>query len=870
MQITKLRTNNRINPLVIDNGVVYFGWNIEAQEKNVFQETYHIRVWDDSRNKVWDSGLCKDNTMINILYEGEELKAETRYVWQIDLQVTYRESTIDKHTICLSEEAYFETGIFEEKDWIGTFIGETSDFVNHVYRKTFNCSGSIKRAKIFICGLGHFELYINGSKISDYVLEPGWSDYNKTCFYTAYDITEELQQGKNAALVKLGDGMFNVPGGKYVYYKRSYGKMKLLAKLVIDYEDGRSEVVMTDSSWKIRKSPILFCCIYGGEEYDGRLWGKEILLPEYEETNEWSEAICVEPPKGKLKAQPMESVKVMEEYKPVKITKTRPGVYMYDFGTNFSGWVRLRISTNGKQAGHKIILTPGEILNKDMSPDQRVTGSGYNWTYILNHEKIQEFAPDFTYTGFRYVEVTGIDCDNTEAIEIGVESAELPQMLSLVGEFIYPELEEAGNFSCSNQLFNQIHQIIKQAMLSNMKSYFTDCPHREKLGWLEQTHLIGPSIMYNFNVHALYHKIQGDMSDAQRKSGLIPDICPEYVTEFGKWHEGFVDSPEWGSAFIINTWYVYKRYGDTTLFAKYYVEMRKYLEFLNSKTHHEILHHGLGDWLDIGPLTPHSQNTPVPVIATCIYYYDLWIMKEIAIILNKTEDVREYSKSMEKVYKEYNLQFLDRQTGRYATGSQAAQAMSLMVGLVPADMKEKVVDQLKQDIIKRKYAITAGDIGHPFLVAALMRFGMEELLNEMLRITDIPGYGYQVVNGATTLTEEWDGPEPDRPHGSQNHFMLGSIEEWFYASLGGMDLIRREGKIDEIRIRPFLAQGIDQVSAWIKHPYGRVDVSWKRDGAQVEVKVEIPPNTHGYLEDNKGELVRKVGSGIYMYYIPTL
>lgn len=888
MKITNLKTNNRTNPLVIDNGAVYFGWNIEAQESNVFQEIYHIRVWDDSGNKVWDSGPCMDSSMVNIPYEGEELKAETRYVWQIDLRVTCSEKRIDKHTISLSEEAYFETGIFDEKDWIGAFIGETKDFVNHIYRKTFHCSGFVKRAKIFICGLGHFELYINGNKISDYVLEPGWSDYNKTCFYTAYDITEELQQGKNAAIVKLGDGMFNVPGGKYVYYKRSYGKMKLLAKLVIDYEDGRRKVVVTDSSWRIRKSPILFCCIYGGEEYDGRLWKKEILLPEYEETTEWSEAICVEPPKGKLKAQPMESIKVMEEYEPVKVIRTKPGVYLYDFGKNFSGWVRLRISTNGKQAGHKIILTPGEILNKDMSPDQKVTGVGYNWTYILNHEKIQEFAPDFTYTGFRYVEVTGIDCKSSDAIEqnetieaentidktqttkLGVESMELPQILSFVGEFLYPELEEAGDFTCSNKLFNQIHQIIRQAILSNTKSYFTDCPHREKLGWLEQTHLIGPSIMYNFNVQAMYHKIQGDMSDAQRNSGLIPDICPEYVTEFGKWHEGFVDSPEWGSAFLINTWYVYKRYGDTSLFIEYYEEMKKYLHYLSSKTHHEILHHGLGDWLDIGPLTPHSQNTPVPVIATCIYYYDLWIMKEIAKILNKTKDVIEYTETMERVYKEYNLQFLDRQTGRYATGSQAAQAMSLMAGLVPQDIEDKVSAQLKQDIIKRKYAITAGDIGHPFLVAALMKFGMEDVLNEMLLITDIPGYGYQVVNGATTLTEEWDGPEPDRPHGSQNHFMLGSIEEWFYGSLGGMDLIRRDRKIDEISIRPYLAQGIRKVNVWVKHPYGRVEVSWKREGIHAVVEVKVPPNTHAYLEDSNGKLVKKVGSGSYTYSISAL
>ena len=298
--------------------------------------------------------------------------------------------------------------------------------------------------------------------------------------------------------------------------------------------------------------------------------------------------------------------------------------------------------------------------------------------------------------------------------------------------------------------------------------------------------------MYNLDVHNLYDKVEGDMADTQWENGLVPDICPEYVTGFGKWHQGFVDSPEWGSACILNPWYVYKRYGDSALLGRYYGNMKRYLDYLGSRTHHEVLHHGLGDWLDIGPCTPHSQNTPVPIVATCIYYYDLKVMKETAVLLGKKEDAAEYEARMERVFREYNLQFLDDQTGRYGNGSQTAQAMSLVAGLVPGEMEKKAVQQLKEDIIKRNYAITAGDIGHPFLIAALMKYGLGELLNEMTHITETPGYGYQVVNGATTLTEEWDGPEPGHPHGSQNHLMLGSIEEWFYGGLGGIDIVRQD------------------------------------------------------------------------------
>ena len=247
---------------------------------------------------------------------------------------------------------------------------------------------------------------------------------------------------------------------------------------------------------------------------------------------------------------------------------------------------------------------------------------------------------------------------------------------------------------CIRDRFNDIHQIVRQAILSNTKSYFTDCPHREKLGWLEQTHLIGPSIMYNLDVHNLYDKVEGDMADTQWENGLVPDICPEYVTGFGKWHQGFVDSPEWGSACILNPWYVYKRYGDSALLGRYYGNMKRYLDYLGSRTHHEVLHHGLGDWLDIGPCTPHSQNTPVPIVATCIYYYDLKVMKETAVLLGKKEDAAEYEARMERVFREYNLQFLDDQTGRYGNGSQTAQAMSLVAGLVPGEMEKKAVQQL--------------------------------------------------------------------------------------------------------------------------------------------------------------------------------
>ena len=295
--------------------------------------------------------------------------------------------------------------------------------------------------------------------------------------------------------------------------------------------------------------------------------------------------------------------------------------------------------------------------------------------------------------------------------------------------------------------------------------------------------------------------------------------------------------------------------------------MKRYVDYLTKKTTHGILHHGLGDWLDIGPCTPYSQNTPIPITATCIYYMDLTIMEEAARRLKKKADANEFARQRAYVYEEYNCQFLDDQTGRYANGSQACQAMSLMAGLVPEKYEKKVVSQLRDEVVKRGYAITAGDVGHPYLVAALMKYGMNDVLNEMTNITERPGYGYQVVNGATTLTEEWDGPDPKRPHGSQNHLMLGSIEEWFFAGLGGIESIRTNPKFDQITICPHIADGMDFCSVQMKHPYGMIRVFWEKKEGKTSITVTIPPNTTAVLLTETKETEQIVGSGTYTYMV---
>ncbi|MCR5716804.1 MAG: glycoside hydrolase family 78 protein [Lachnospiraceae bacterium] len=858
MKIASIRVDHIEHHNTVESEAPVISWIIEDPPKeSVAKEVRVILTREADGQIIYESGAEHGIQKTEVICQGAVLASDCRYL------ITIRVKVCTENEVLTAEgQSYFETGLCTESEKEGGWIGETDGDRSHLFRRDFRCDKEIADAKLYVCGLGHYRALINGQRESDYVLEPGWSDYRKRCFYVASNVTDLLKEGDNALLFRLGGGMFHVPEheGRYVYYPRSYGFPKLWARLRITYADGTKELVTTDEHWMQRIGPDLYQEMYGGSYYDARRMKAAYADPDIPCDETWERAPLVPAPEGKLVAYPAEHLKVMEELSPVRIIKNTDHSYLYDFGTNFTGRVRIKVAGAGASAD-PIVLTPGELL-KDCEDgvhvDQSVTGRNYHWIYQPDDSPIQEYAPDFTYTGFRYLEVEG-------ALPEVAERNDLPKLLQVVGEFIYPEVRQMGSFRCSEELFNQIHRIIRQAILSNTKSYFTDCPHRERLGWLEQTHLIGPSIMYQFDAQSLYTKILQDMADAQHEDGLIPDICPEYVTGFDKWHTGFVDSPEWGSACILDAWYLYLRSGDATVLGTHYDTMRRYVNYLTGKTHHHVLHHGLGDWLDIGPNTPHSQNTPISLVGTCIYYKDVCILRDIATLLGKMEDVVTYADLAEEIYREYQLQFYDDQTGRYATGSQAAQAMSLMCGLVEESQEARVLKVLREDIEKRGYATTAGDVGHPFVVAALMKYGMDDLLDQMIRITDKPGYGYQVVHGATTLTEEWDGPDPAHPHGSQNHLMLGSIEEWFFGGIGGMEWIKGEGNVAHLRIKPYVPAQMDFAEAVTNHPGGTLSVRWDREGSLIRVQVQIPFGIRATLCDSNGHRIATVGCGRHEY-----
>lgn len=678
-----------------------------------------------------------------------------------------------------------------------------------VFGKDFLLNEVPEKAVIQICGLGQFTLFINGFEVNEGVYEPGWTNYRKRCLYSVYDVSGILQMGRNHLRVMVGNGMYHVDGDRYTKFKASFGNPRLIAALKI-LGKKTEESVQTDESWRVCYGPIVYSSVYGGEDYDARIKGWRSGIQEAE----WEPVSIYEGESGELKEAKQPPVRICAEWKPIEEKIFGDGRVRYDFGRNFAGRIQIRVKG---QSGQQVVIIPGELLKKDGTIEQKFTGEPHYNVYTLSGEGEEVWMPRFTYYGQRYAVI------ETEA-----------EILEVMAKEQCAACPQTGTFRCSNDQYNKIHELILRAIRSNMQSVFTDCPHREKLGWLEEIHLIGPGIMADFDARMLYEKILNDMADSQTKEGMIPSICPEY-TQF---EFGFRDSPEWGSACVLVPWYLYQRYGDKTVLERHFSTAEKYVKYLVGKSRHGIVNYGLGDWLDVGHYELHPANTPIPITATAILYQDLCTMGQIAKVLGRIREQEKYETLARECAAAFNETFYYPLAGTYATGSQTANAMALFLELSTRENKERVLKNLLRDIEMREGHFTGGDIGHPYILRALAKYGENEIIAKNLMKTDFPSYGYQVACGATTLCEDWDGPNLKHPVMSQNHFMLGAAEEWFYMSLAGIQ-VDASNEQESIRIAPGFVEEVDWVDCSMLTPLGICHVKWKRENSDIRVEVDI-------------------------------
>lgn len=683
-------------------------------------------------------------------------------------------------------------------------------------RKEFTVDKKIKRAVTYVCGLGSYELRMNGRKVGDRVLEPGWTNYKKTSLYAAYDVKDQLLQGKNAMGISLGNGMYNVVGGRYTKFTGSFGSPTAIVQLYVEHTDGTSQMLVSDDSWTWSPSPVVFSCIYGGEEYDARMeqpgWDKGGYAAEgYYPVN------VVDGLGGTLSSQAAPPIKVMQEFKPVTITEPKPGVRVYDFGQNCSSMPKLTVKG---PAGAIIKMTPGEWLYDNGLVSQVSSGGPTYCTYTLKGGEKETWSPQFFYYGSRYLQVETSGHDGKPA----------PEVIELISQFVYSSAREVGKFSCSNEVVNRIHRMILAAFKSNLQSVLTDCPHREKLGWLECAHLLAGCVMCNFEAPTFYAKIVNDMHDAQLANGFVPNIALEYVA----FKDGFRDSPEWGSAYVIAPWKVYEMYGDLTLLERHYEGMKRYVDYLKSKPTDHIVSHGLGDWFDM----PWGQ-TSKGVTATAIFYQNLLVLKNAAELLGKTDEARQFEAQAQAVKEAFNQKFFKAEKNQYDYNSQTANSMPLVLVLVPEDRRSEVLAGLVAEIRAGGNRIKAGDVGFHYLMLALSDGGQGDVLYDMLTHDDGPGYVCQLNKGMTTLAEAWDAVTTS----SLNHCMLGHIEEWFYRGLGGLTSDPSGPGFKKIMIKPQIVGDLEWVNCSYDSPDGQISSNWRREGKKLTMDITIPPNT---------------------------
>jgi len=831
-----------VNPEGINITSPHLSWILVSPARAATQTAWQILVasspgkLDKNEGDLWNSEKQKSDQSVLVKYEGEALHSGMACYWKV--RIWDQDGRISPW----SETARWSTGLLNPEDWKGKWIGTEKVFpgedtagqfrkLNARYlRKEFNISKPIKKATANISGLGLYELHINGGRTGNLVLAPGATDYTKTIFYNTYDVTPQLSQGSNAIGVILGNGRYFAMRKDEPFLMQNYGFPKLLMQIDIEFNDGSHKVISTDSTWKLTANgPITENNEFDGEKYDARLempgWDK----PGFDAKN-WMDAEIVEEPAGMLTGQLNEPIRVTVPITPVSVKKLRPGVYIYDMGQNMVGWVSL--SAKG-HPGQKITMRFAETLKPDGSlylaniRSAKVTDS-----YIFNADNVTDWQPAFTYHGFRYVELSGLDDE--------------PGLNTITGCVVNNDLATNGSFECSDTMINRIYKNATWGIRGNYRSFPTDCPQRdERMGWLgdRATGCRGES--YIFNNGGLYRKWLADMRDAQNSQGSIPDICPAYWAMYN-------DNVTWDGTGIMVMDMLLNQFGNTVAIAENYDAMKKWITYMyNTYASNGLMpRDSYGDWCmppeELSMI--HSQDpkriTSGTLLGTSFFYHDLELMEGFARLLSKPEDTKWFKEKASDMKKAYNDNFFNPDGNYYSNNTVTANILSLAFGLVPEENREAVFESAVEKIETDYHGhIPTGLIGIMYLQRILTDFGRADIAMRFASETTYPSWGYMVKNNATTIWELWNGNTADPSMNSGNHVMLlGDLIIWMHEYIAG---IRPSAPgFKTIMMKPLIGQGITHASATHNSPYGKITSKWQMNGKNnFTWNIHIPVNT---------------------------
>jgi len=883
VSLQKLTVENQKTPIGSDIKQPRFGWQLLSDKRNVSQSAYEIWVGESpealksDKNLIWNSGKINSDQSVHVTYAGKDLESGKKYYWKVRIWDNSGKAS------AWSPTEYWQTAFLNPSDWKAKWIvpGYVEDSVmrpSPLFRKEIKINKKIISATAYITAHGMYEARINGNRIGDAYLTPGWTAYKKRLQYQVYDVTNLIKTGGNAIGVTLGSGWYRGIIG-FENNINYYGKdIALLFQLQLTYSDGTTETIISDDSWKSSTGSVTYAEIYNGENIDARQEKKGWVLPGYDDSN-WQAAKIANYSFKELIATYNEPVRKKEVYKPVKFIVTPKGEKVIDFGQNLVGWVVLKVK--GK-AGDKITISHAEVLDKEgnfYTTNLRAAKAQDNYTLKGEGEEI--FEPHFTWHGFRYIKLEGYPGEL------------LPENFTAVA--LYSDMEPTGTFNTSHPLLNQLQHNIEWGQRGNFLDVPTDCPQRdERLGWTGDAQAFSRTATFNMNVNNFFTKWLKDV-EADQVNGAVPFVIPNVIGA------GAVNSAGWADVATIVPWNMYLAYGDQRILENQYSSMKAYVESIRKVAKDNLWNSGFhfGDWLFYRPDDDNDGRAAVTdkyLIAQCFYAHSTQLLINAAKVLGKNNDLAEYSALLENIKAAFNKEYLTG-SGRLVSSTQTAYVLALYFDMLPESLRSQAAARLAKNVNEYNGHLTTGFLGTPYLCHVLTRFGYIDVAYKLLLQESYPSWLYPVKMGATTIWERWDGIKPDSTFqtpgmNSYNHYAYGAIGDWMYRVMAGIDTYEDGVGYKHIKIQPHIGGGINKVSATLLTYFGKLSSSYVIDETgKVNLDIEIPANTKATVfipatdskvvkENNRilsevpdiksgkfenGFLTLEIGSGIYHF-----
>lgn len=844
--VKELRCEYRINPLGMDVVKPRLSWIMESNQRGQKQRAYQILVagsrekLDSDKGDLWDSSKVKSDRTIHLVYEGRPLKSRMRCWWKV------RVWDMDGKASAWSEPATWSMGLLEPSNWKAQWIAnakdepvnETGPMPATMLRKSFAIDGPIKRATVYVTGLGLYEMHLNGRRVGNHILAPEYTVYGKRIQYQTLDVTDLVVSGDNTVGAILGDGwhgdrFFGMPPlGKRPFK----GRRGFIMRLDIEPVDGKTQTIVTDKSWRTTRDGA----IRSGSIYDGELYDARMEMPGWDklgfDDTMWNQAVIADYLAGaNLVWQRNEPIRVVRELKPVKMTEPKPDVYVFDLGQNMVGWCRLKVRG---PAGSTIKLRHAEMLNKDGTIyTANLRSAQQTEIYTKRTDGEEMYEPHFTYYGFRYVELTGISYK--------------PEVGDVLGRVFHSASPDAGNFQCSSDLINQIMHMIVWVQRGNMHSIPTDCPQRdERAGWMGDIQAFSQTAIFNMDMAGFFSKWVQDVRDSQADDGRYPNFAPM----LGKsWQGG---TPAWADAGTVVPWRMYQNYADTRMLAEHYESAHRWVDYVHSKNPNLLWEKALGnkfnDWLNGDTLVmegwPKTGGAVPPhVLATAFFAHSAETVSKMAAVIGRTDDAKKYGRLFEGIKAAFNEKYVEPD-GRIEGNTQAGYALALRFDLLPDELRPKAAKHMVQEFERYNGHMSTGIQTSHRLMLELTRNGYNNEAYRLLNLQTFPSWGFMIEQGATTIWERWDGYVKGRGFqnpgmNSFNHWALGAVGEWMWRNIIGLNPDENKPGWKHFTIAPRAGGGVTWARGEYKSIRGTIISDWRIENGNFRLDVTVPPNT---------------------------